>query len=698
VYIKAAERLAGHEARCPKCRTKLRIPDYEPAYDAVLCRPAPPPLLASSTVRRRPKPPTFWEFLKTRSVASWFRLGTILAMILVLGTGSIVLSLVNSGQDPASNLVAAKSSSRTSAKLLAASENTIIAPVARFAPLRDSHGSPAASWAGSAAAVKLGSGGDGRVDAASKDKSSTERPTDFQPVKADNNRASSDKPKPDNRSGPSFDDWLQDFEAAKSKATKEKKDILIFFHASDWCPWSQKMANEVFLTPEFRNGVAQQYVLVLADFPKSEAAKKKVQCPDRNENLARQFGVTGFPNAFLSDGRGCPYGWLQVVEGGPTVCLGKIAEWRLERDARDRLFRQIETAEGAKQAEALQEGLKFIVEMHPRLMPCYGPTLEDWLKIVDRLDGNNAQGLNEAAFFVWWRIQSSRLRDSADPEVKRMLDRLREWSSVRRFRDPNIAASLHLQAAQLLSAVGNKSAAASSIEKAAAFHPTDANVQLALLRAKAGLTGIVAGTGFLITSQGHVLTNNHVIQGKAKVLIQLPGQRDAVPVEIVAADAQSDIALLKLDPTQVTKIRPLRISTSIVTRGTEVAAFGYPLGGLVGYGVKLTTGVVSNLPEPETGGMLVLDCRVNPGNSGGPLCNAQGMVVGMVTAKSPGGGRVDSYGMAIPADTLRQFLSEHVVLSPTVGRSTTSKMGGQRWAEIDHIVSPAVLPVVRKIE
>ncbi len=590
-----------------------------------------------------------------------------------MGIGSIVVSLIKSNEEPTSDLASAEPLSRTSPGPVVPSEKPTLAPVTPPTPAKDTLKSPVATLArpvsASATTAKDGLGGHERVDTATE-----------------------------NRSAPSFDDWLQDFEEAKSKAANEKKDILVYFHASDWCPWSQKMAKEVFLTPEFRNRVEQQYVLVLADFPKSEAAKKKVQRPDRNENLARQFCVTGFPNVFLTDCRGRPYGWLQVVEGGPTVCLGKIAEWQLERDTRDRLFREIEAAEGAKKAEALQAGLKFIVQMHPRLMPCYGPTLEDWQRLVDGLDGNNVQGLNEAVLFVWWQIQSSRVRDLADPEVKSMLDRLREWCSVRQFRDPDIAVSLHLQAAQLLIATGNKPAAASSIEKAAAFHPTDANVQLALFRAKAGLTGIIAGSGFLITPQGHVLTNNHVIQGTAKVLIQLPGQHDAVPVEIVAADAQSDIALLKVDPAQVTKIRPLKISTSIVTRGTEVAAFGYPLGGLVGYGVKLTTGVVSNLPEPETGGMLVLDCRVNPGNSGGPLCNAQGLVVGMVTAKSAGGGRVDSYGMAIPVDKLRQFLSEHVLLPQTAGRSTTARMGSQQWAKLDRIVSPAILPIIRKIE
>src|SRR5207253_1333082 len=107
-----------------------------------------------------------------------------------------------------------------------------------------------------------------------------------------------------------------------------------------------------------------------------------------------------------------------------------------------------------------------------------------------------------------------------------------------------------------------------------------------------------------------------------------------------------DLALIRIQvPEQVT-LQPLQVcGQRAANRGEQVMALGFPLGDVFGSGLKLTTGVISATPEAGNNQMLILDARVNPGNSGGPLCDSFANVIGLVTAKSFTGGRIDSYGM-----------------------------------------------------
>jgi S1-C subfamily serine protease len=139
----------------------------------------------------------------------------------------------------------------------------------------------------------------------------------------------------------------------------------------------------------------------------------------------------------------------------------------------------------------------------------------------------------------------------------------------------------------------------------------------------------------------------------------------------------------------------LRFSNADAARGAKVAAFGFPMSDTVGSTLKLTTGIISALADESTEGMCVLDCRVNPGNSGGPLCDTRGHVVGMVTAKSGGGFGVDSYGMALPAATLRPFLLKHLP-DTAKGIIAPDKGDAMEWEEVDRRVGPSVLMIIRK--
>jgi S1-C subfamily serine protease len=113
----------------------------------------------------------------------------------------------------------------------------------------------------------------------------------------------------------------------------------------------------------------------------------------------------------------------------------------------------------------------------------------------------------------------------------------------------------------------------------------------------------------------------------------------------------------------------------------------------LGSGLKLTQGRIAALPDPTADNMLLLDLRVNPGNSGGPLCDNRGNVVGMVTAKT-NALLEDSYGMARPANELLKFLEAHLPAEAARPASFASEQPLE-WDAVDARVSSSVLMLVK---
>jgi len=112
---------------------------------------------------------------------------------------------------------------------------------------------------------------------------------------------------------------------------------------------------------------------------------------------------------------------------------------------------------------------------------------------------------------------------------------------------------------------------------------------------------------------------------------------------------------------------------------------------MVGSGLKLTTGIISATPEAGNENKLVLDAKVNPGNSGGPLLDSHGAVIGIVSAKSFGGfGTIESYGLAIPAPEVEAFLKKHLK------GYQSSEAPSQKidWQELNRRASPSVFMVM----
>ena len=151
---------------------------------------------------------------------------------------------------------------------------------------------------------------------------------------------------------------------------------------------------------------------------------------------------------------------------------------------------------------------------------------------------------------------------------------------------------------------------------------------------------------------GYVLTNRHVVSGAQTLSIQ-PPEGGALLTAKVLAIASNDLALLEC---KELKAPPAAIATTAPGRGTDVLALGFPLTSMVGKGLRTTRGIITGLPEKANNNMFLLDVPVNPGNSGGPLCDQSGRVVGVVTAKTFSDTFTQGYGLAIPIDEASTFI------------------------------------------
>ncbi len=169
-------------------------------------------------------------------------------------------------------------------------------------------------------------------------------------------------------------------------------------------------------------------------------------------------------------------------------------------------------------------------------------------------------------------------------------------------------------------------------------------------------TGV--GSGYIISPDGEIVTNNHVIDGAGTITVRLEDGR-RFKARVLGTDPLTDIALLKIEDGSVKDLPTVRFADSGRLRvGDAVIAVGNPFG----LGGTVTAGIISALGRDIDAGpydsYIQTDAAINRGNSGGPLFNTKGEVVGMNTAIfSPSGGSV-GIGFSIPSDTIRKVVSE----------------------------------------
>lgn len=169
------------------------------------------------------------------------------------------------------------------------------------------------------------------------------------------------------------------------------------------------------------------------------------------------------------------------------------------------------------------------------------------------------------------------------------------------------------------------------------------------------------GTGFLISSDGEILTNYHVVENAQTLTVTLSDGTDYAAT-VLGYDAESDVALLKIEASGLPTVT--LGSSSEIAVGSGVAAIGNPLGELT---YTLTVGYLSAMDRAiNTDGtpinMMQIDAAINSGNSGGPLFNMKGEVIGITTAKYSGttssGTTIEGIGFAIPIDDVVRILDD----------------------------------------
>ncbi|MCY2973812.1 MAG: Do family serine endopeptidase [Planctomycetota bacterium] len=162
------------------------------------------------------------------------------------------------------------------------------------------------------------------------------------------------------------------------------------------------------------------------------------------------------------------------------------------------------------------------------------------------------------------------------------------------------------------------------------------------------------GSGVIVSPNGYILTNNHVVEGASKLEVRLSDDRK-FEAKVVGTDPKIDIAVLKIEASGLV---PARIGDSA---GAEVGDWVIAIGSPFGLNQTVTSGIISATHREEVGitqydDFLQTDAAINPGNSGGPLLNLRGEIIGINTAIASQGGGFNGIGFAIPSNTANSVL------------------------------------------
>ncbi len=207
-------------------------------------------------------------------------------------------------------------------------------------------------------------------------------------------------------------------------------------------------------------------------------------------------------------------------------------------------------------------------------------------------------------------------------------------------------------------------------EVLAKVEPAVVSIETAgIVRGRGSGTVEGAGTGMILTSSGQVLTNDHVVAGANNVSVTLFGQTNLLPARVIGTDPAQDLALLQIEnahglPTvQLADSNQARVGDDVLAIGNALALSG---------GLTVTKGIVSSKDRSLTAtsdltgrseslsGLLQTDAAINSGNSGGPLVDTAGQVIGMNTAvaeSTQGNAPAQNIGFAIAIDTIKPLLA-----------------------------------------
>jgi S1-C subfamily serine protease len=175
--------------------------------------------------------------------------------------------------------------------------------------------------------------------------------------------------------------------------------------------------------------------------------------------------------------------------------------------------------------------------------------------------------------------------------------------------------------------------------------------------------GAATGSGFVVDKDGTILTNAHVVEGADSVTVSFEEGGEEIPADVKGVDTSTDLAALKIDPSEVDNLQVLPLGDSAKAEvGDPVVAIGNPFG----YSRTVTTGIVSGLQREiiapngfQIDNVIQTDASINPGNSGGPLLDSGGRVIGINSQIATGGGQGSvGIGFAVPVNTAKKLLPQ----------------------------------------
>jgi S1-C subfamily serine protease len=195
-----------------------------------------------------------------------------------------------------------------------------------------------------------------------------------------------------------------------------------------------------------------------------------------------------------------------------------------------------------------------------------------------------------------------------------------------------------------------------------------------------------SGSGFVIDGDGHIVTNDHVVEDATQYRVRFGDNGDPIVAKLLGTDPGADLALLKIDPKDMPdEISPLALGASTDVRpGDAAIAIGSPFGleGTVTEGIVSALGRTISAPNGfSISGAVQTDAAINPGNSGGPLLDARGRVIGVNSQIQTNGGsdQNSGVGFAVPVDAIKRALPflkagkdvPHAYLGVRMGQATS---------------------------
>ena len=181
------------------------------------------------------------------------------------------------------------------------------------------------------------------------------------------------------------DGFVTDMKAAVEEAKKQDKDLLLLFTGSDWCPPCKMLEEEVFAQQEFLDGVSEEFVLVMLDFPQNKQLSQELK--EQNDALAAKFAISGYPTVIMVDEDLKPFAFSGYREGGPENYIKLMTEARQLRIKRDENLAAAKDKTGDQRAKLLDAAITGLGEDVANIY--YSDIVEEIVK----LDKGNALGL-----------------------------------------------------------------------------------------------------------------------------------------------------------------------------------------------------------------------------------------------------------------------------------------------------------------